>query len=92
MGLSAFSLFHVRGYPCVDLSPFSPGGWYQFILNLIVRLVCRKGSVIGGLIAKDSFFMSGLAVLFLSDLTVLPLSIITLKSPPKRLRLFFGRP
>lgn len=72
MGLSAFSLFRVRGYPCVDLSPFSPGGWCLFILNLSVMLVCRKGGVIGGLIAKDSFFMS--------DLAVLPLYIITLKS------------
>lgn len=67
MGLSAFSLVHVRGWPCVDPSPFSPGGWCLFILNLIVRLVCRKGRVIGGLIAKDSVFMS--------DVTVLPHNI-----------------
>jgi len=37
------------------------------ILNLIVRLVFRKGMVIGGLIARDSVFVS--------DITVLPLNI-----------------
>lgn len=67
MGLSVFSSVHVRGCPCVGPSPFSPGGWCLFILNLIVRLVCRKSIVIGGLIAKDSIFMP--------DITVLPLNM-----------------
>lgn len=67
VGLSAFSSVHVRRCPCVDPSPFSPGGWCLFILSLIVRLVCRKGIVFGGLITKDSNFMS--------DITVLPLNM-----------------
>lgn len=58
MGLSAFGLVHVRGCQYVYPSPFSPGGWCLFIWDLIIRLVCRKGIVIGGLIAKDSIFVS----------------------------------